>query len=114
VNLLNHPLVKATHAAADLRRMQRGTILHSRDRNTVRSIMRKNKPPAPRQVVPKACKHLGGLTGATVSCQSCGGSVQLKVYHCEQFIDCTIKKRVNGIGGCCDDGKCSKYEIAET
>jgi len=36
----------------------------------------------------------------------------LKVYHCEQFIDCTIKKRVNGIGGCCDDGKCSKYEVA--
>ena len=53
------------------------------------------------------CTHLGEPTGQTVECQSCGGSVRLKVRACAVHGTCTEGKKVDGHACCqgCPDRK---------
>ena len=45
------------------------------------------------------CAHRGESTRA-VECESCRGSVKVKVFECAQHGECTIKKRVCDIKVC--------------
>ncbi len=61
-------------------------------------------------VVPplQKCVHLGDDTGEVVICaEGCRG-VKLKVFECSQFGVCTLAKRGDGVGACCN--RCPKYE----
>lgn len=64
--------------------------------------------PKPTATGPTRCKNLGEDTGKQVICQSCGGKVQLKVFQCSVFGECTIGKRTNELA-CCDR-QCEEYE----
>src|SRR5678810_577734 len=58
-------------------------------------------------IIPKsllACIHLGKDTGNKVLCPSCEGNVQLKIFECEVYGECTIGKRVPEIA-CCNGCK---------
>lgn len=46
------------------------------------------------------CRHLGAATGASVSCPSCRGHVELKLFGCAVHGDCTLGKPAAG-HGCC-------------
>lgn len=46
------------------------------------------------------CGHLGGATGKTVGCVSCGGSVKLKLFACAVHGECTPEKAVTGVACC--------------
>src|SRR3990167_3648411 len=66
------------------------------------------------------CIHLGGPTGGTVSCPTCNGRVELKLFECKAYGECTLVKSVAGIA-CCNgtrgpEGRhvpCEKYSIKE-
>lgn len=64
--------------------------------------------PKPTATGPTRCKNLGEDTGKQVICQSCGGKVQLKVFQCSVFGECTIGKRTNELS-CCDR-QCEEYD----
>lgn len=46
------------------------------------------------------CEYRGEATGETVHCKTCGGGVKLKLYGCKVFGECTLGKKVDGIGCC--------------
>ncbi len=46
------------------------------------------------------CQHLGAATGETTTCGSCKGNVQIKLFKCEIYNECTIAKPLPG-KGCC-------------
>lgn len=53
-----------------------------------------------------ACRFRGEATGETVGCQSCSGTVKLKLFTCDKHGDCTDSKAVPGHAccqGCPDD-----------
>lgn len=67
---------------------------------------------------PLSCIHLGEPTGETITCPSCRGSVQLKLFKCEVYGQCTLGKSVGDVA-CCNgsrgpDGKhhpCEGYSL---
>lgn len=52
------------------------------------------------------CVKIGAETGEKVSCESCAGKIQLKVFSCSEFGGCTIAKQADG-RACC--ANCSSY-----
>lgn len=52
------------------------------------------------------CGNLGAATGDTVTCPTCTGNVQLKVFTCTEHGTCTIGKKAPGVA-CCDG--CNSY-----
>lgn len=54
-----------------------------------------------------SCAHLGEETGRKIECGTCAGKIQLKVFSCSQFGECTVGKPVDGMACCV---KCSHYE----
>ena len=52
-------------------------------------------------VSPPLCKFLGELTGETVLCKSCAGTVKIKLRTCEVYGSCTEAKKV-GDTACCN------------
>lgn len=46
------------------------------------------------------CRHLGGPTGETRSCPSCGGRVELKVLVCAVHGRCTVGRQVDALACC--------------
>lgn len=60
------------------------------------------QPVTPR---PGPCKFLGDVV-RKVSCLSCKGHVQLKVFECGVFGEATFERRVDGIATCAG---CSRY-----
>jgi hypothetical protein len=55
------------------------------------------------------CRHLGGPTGATVRCPTCRGGVELKLFACAVYGECTPGKCAPGVA-CCQGGRCPSYE----
>lgn len=49
------------------------------------------------------CIHLGQATGVTVDCGKCKGHVQLKLFECRVYGQCTIAKAVDGVACCAGD-----------
>jgi len=47
-----------------------------------------------------ACPHLGEPTGEMLPCNSCGGTVRLKLFDCAVFGQCTIQTRLEGVACC--------------
>lgn len=47
------------------------------------------------------CVFRGQATGSTIPCETCGGSVHIKLYSCRVYGKCTLNKRVAG-AACCD------------
>lgn len=58
------------------------------------------KPPAPPVTAPRACKHLGRVTGETHLCGTCAGKVKIKVRSCALHTKCTTAKELPGIACC--------------
>lgn len=50
------------------------------------------------------CAHLGEVTGETVQCPSCRGTVLLKLFECGVYGQCTLKKDIEGVA-CCNGTK---------
>src|ERR1700691_192573 len=66
---------------------------------------------APINRKPLDCAKRGEATGKTVVCATCGGNVQVKLFGCDEFGDCTLGKKVEGHACCNDNGKiCEKRE----
>jgi hypothetical protein len=57
------------------------------------------KPPAPRD----ACIHLGDKVG-THECETCQGSVKIKLYACALHGTCTLGKKLPEIACCAQCG----------
>jgi hypothetical protein len=49
---------------------------------------------------PGACLYMGEFTGDVVECQTCSGSVKLKVFNCAVHGRCTVGRRVAGTQCC--------------
>lgn len=56
------------------------------------------QPPKP-QPVP-TCAHRGEPTGETVTCRTCRGNVQFKVFACSKNGRCTVGRKVEGVALC--------------
>lgn len=54
----------------------------------------------------KDCRHLGAQLRLT-DCPTCSGRVQVKVFACEVYGECTLAKKVDDLG-CCQT--CEYYE----
>ncbi len=52
------------------------------------------------------CAHLGEPTGERVRCPSCHGFVQVKLFHCQKYGECTTRKEIEGIACCEKAGGC--------
>lgn len=48
----------------------------------------------------RSCAHLGDST-RRVDCLTCNGRIELKVFACAVHGECTTRKRVDGVQGCC-------------
>ena len=57
------------------------------------------------------CIHLLEETNELALCESCSGTVRLKVFSCEIHGKCTLEKRVASVKGFCDD-LCPNKEFA--
>ena len=44
-------------------------------------------------------------------CQTCQGNVQVKLFACAVFDECTLAKKLNGIAAC-ENGRCRSYQAA--
>jgi hypothetical protein len=63
----------------------------------------------PKSAAPASpCRHRSAEPVAAVGCETCGGTVSLKVYGCRVFGTCTIGRKVEG-RGCCEG--CNKREV---
>jgi hypothetical protein len=60
-------------------------------------------PPPGRRANTARCIHKGNLR-RTVSCETCKGSVKVKVFDCDELGECTVQKQISGIALClaCD------------
>lgn len=71
------------------------------------------KPPDPPPVQPKPhlgnCRHLGNQVRLS-TCESCGGHVQIKVFACAVFGECTAAKLIGNVA-CC--ATCQRWEPAD-
>jgi hypothetical protein len=56
---------------------------------------------------PADCTHLGVATGARVACPTCAGRVELRLFHCAVYGECTTGKAAPGVA-CCQG--CPDYE----
>lgn len=52
------------------------------------------------------CANLGDST-RRIECQTCNGRIELKVFACAVHGECTARKRVDGVQGCCTN--CPDY-----
>ena len=57
------------------------------------------------------CGKLGGANGRKVPCKPCGGKVELKLFVCEEFGECTTAKPVEGVACCVG---CGRYSEGQT
>lgn len=60
---------------------------------------------------PAQCVHLGAALGTTVSCPSCRGRVELKLFGCSRFGKCTLAKAVADKEVACCNGKPDQYGV---
>ncbi len=74
--------------------------------------------PSESQAVPPAspvlsdCPHFGADTGHTVRCPSCRGHVEVKLFHCAVYGECTPTKVVPGVACCRQEGGCPGRQSA--
>jgi hypothetical protein len=57
------------------------------------------------------CKYLGTITDKTILCDSCVGTVKLKLFECAVYSLCLPGKQVEGINSCIG---CKSYEVQQT
>lgn len=63
----------------------------------------------------EACALRGEATGETVTCPSCRGTVELKLFTCQPHGKCTVGKPVDGIACCltCHEYKTKPAEVTK-
>lgn len=54
-------------------------------------------PPSP--LIPD-CIYRGESPGGTIPCNTCRGRVELKLYSCKVYGECTLGKKVDGVASC--------------
>lgn len=59
---------------------------------------------AMRRLAIAQCVHLGEQTGHTVTCERCPGRVELKLFKCSRYGQCTLQKSVDGVA-CCNGSR---------
>src|SRR6185312_14073365 len=56
------------------------------------------------------CKHLGKETGQRRICPTCQGHVEVKLYECGVFGECTTHKPIEGLACCAPAARCPAYQ----
>jgi len=55
------------------------------------------------------CAHLGPMNRLQL-CKACRGKVQVKIFKCVIHVECSIRKKADGVVGCC--AGCPEYSAA--